>query len=158
MYGRILVPLDGSSLAEAALSHLNQVVGPATEVILLRVTEVGSGSVPVVASSPTTPLPPVAPAARPGGDKAFSDAEEYLEAKADLLRGHTRAVRCLVIGSADAASTIAEVAANEAVDLIIIASHGRSGVVRWVLGSVAAKLLRSTARPLLLVRPGQPTH
>lgn len=156
MYRRVLVPLDGSSLAEAALSHLNQVAGPETEVILLRVTEV-SDSVPLITGSPTIQAPPMV-MVRSGGDKAFSDAEEYLAAKADLLRGHTHAVRCLVIGSVDAAATIAEVATNEEADLIIMASHGRSGVVRWVLGSVANKVLSSTHRPLLLVRPGHPTH
>jgi len=52
-----------------------------------------------------------------------------------------------------AAETIAEFAKQNAIDLIAIATHGRSGVSRWVWGSVADKVLRSSQVPVLVIRP-----
>jgi nucleotide-binding universal stress UspA family protein len=49
------------------------------------------------------------------------------------------------------AEAILEVATSEAVDLIVIASHGRSGMTRWMLGSVAEKIARSAEVPVLIV-------
>ena len=55
----------------------------------------------------------------------------------------------------DVAETLANWAENNGVDLIIIASHGRSGVGRWVMGSVADRLLRSVCVPVMMIRaPG----
>lgn len=165
MYSKILVPLDGSSLAEAALDHLHHVAGSESEVILLRVMEVTAEPVPVPSSAGLAPIPPViAPnpaateAAAAATTKAFSDAEDYLQSKATALRGSVRAVRPLVLGDSDVASAIASVAKDEQVDLILMSTHGRTGVVRWLLGSVAEKVVRSTHAPILLVRPGRPTE
>ena len=53
------------------------------------------------------------------------------------------------------ADSLADYAVNTDVDLIVIASHGRSGVSRWVMGSVAEKMVRSSSVPVLMVRaPG----
>jgi nucleotide-binding universal stress UspA family protein len=165
MYHKILVPLDGSALAEAALEHLRHVAGSESEVLLLRVMEVVAEPVPVPASAGLAPIPPViapslgtAEATAAARTKAFSDAEEYLESKANALRGSVRAVRTLVLGDADVASAIAGVAESEQVDLIVMSTHGRTGVVRWLLGSIAEKVVRSTHAPILLVRPGRPTE
>jgi len=60
-----------------------------------------------------------------------------------------------VVLSGRAAETLAEYATRNEVDLIVIATHGRSGVSRWVMGSVADRLLRSVNAPVLMVRaPG----
>ena len=162
MYRTILVPLDGSAFSEAALAHLPQVAGAETEVILLRVMERTAAPMPAPASTaaevPTPPTVTGAGAAGEATDKAFRDAEEFLEARADAVRGHVLAARVLVVGDADPAATIADVARTERVDLIAMATHGRSGVVRWLLGSVADTVLRSTQCPLLLIRPGPPTE
>jgi nucleotide-binding universal stress UspA family protein len=162
MYRTILVPLDGSAFSEAALAHLPEVAGAETEVILLRVMERTAAPMPAPASTAAeVPTPPASAGADTAGeapDKAFRDAEEYLEARADAVRGHVLAARTMVVGHADPAATIVDVARSERVDLVAMATHGRSGVARWLLGSVAETVLRSTHCPLLLIRPGLPTE
>jgi nucleotide-binding universal stress UspA family protein len=168
MYGKILVPLDGSPMAEAALAQVAQLAGPATEVLLLRVTEPASAGtlVPLVPNTsgvggpPMFPPPSLSqPSALPaveGAARARGEAQDYLESRAIDLRGGTASVRTLVLEDADAAAVIAGQATDEGADLIVMATHGRSGVSRWVLGSVADRVLHSTAVPLLLVRPSAP--
>jgi nucleotide-binding universal stress UspA family protein len=162
MYHKVLVPLDGSPLSETALDHLRHVAGADTEVILLRVMDVAERPSPVSASAEITPVPPVAPSPQAQAvvdeavSKHFVDAEEYLEARASHLHGHSRVVRPLVVGDTDPAAAIAGLAEQEQVGLILMSTHGRSGVVRWVLGSVAERVLRATHRPLLLIRPSRP--
>src|SRR5688572_19572044 len=103
MYHKILIPLDGSALSETALEHARNGIGPQTEVLLLRVLEVGGEPVPATASSEVTPTPLLAPGARTAEavgeaqSKAFLDTEEYLQAKAAAVRGHARATRALVL-------------------------------------------------------------
>lgn len=163
MYHKILVPLDGSPLSEAALDHVHQVAGSETEVLLLRVLDVATGTALVTASAEITPVPPLAASPQTvavldaAAAKAFQDAEEHLNAKALTLHGQVRATRSLVLGGGDPAAVIVDVAKNEQVDLILMSTHGHSGIVRWVVGSVAEKVLHATHCPLLLIRPGQPT-
>jgi nucleotide-binding universal stress UspA family protein len=59
-----------------------------------------------------------------------------------------------VVRGDDAATTIAQTAARLGVDQIVIASHGRSGITRALVGSVADRLLRATRKPVLVLRPG----
>jgi nucleotide-binding universal stress UspA family protein len=85
------------------------------------------------------------------------DAEEYVQAKAAAVHGQARTTRALELGDRDPAAAIARVACDEQVDLLVMASHGRSGVARLMLGSVAEQVLRATPVPVLLVRPARPT-
>jgi nucleotide-binding universal stress UspA family protein len=164
MYRKILVPLDGTPLSEAALEHLPHVAGAETEVLLLRVLEAGAAPAPAASPAESTPVPPLTPspgavaAADTAAAKAFADAEEHLEAKAAAVHGHVLATRTMVLGGADPGAVIAGVARDEQVDLIVMASHGRSGVARWVLGSVAERVLHSTHVPILLIRAGRPAE
>ena len=93
MYRKILIPLDGSSLSESALEHARNVIGPETEVLVLRVLEVGAEHMPATTSAEVTPIPPLVPDARTAAavddarSKAFLDAEEYVQAKAAAVRG-----------------------------------------------------------------------
>ena len=59
-----------------------------------------------------------------------------------------------------AADNLADFAAKNEVDLIIIATHGRSGISRWIWGSVADRILHSSSVPVLIVRPPgcEPKH
>jgi nucleotide-binding universal stress UspA family protein len=107
MYHKILVPLDGSPLSEAALEHVHQVAGRETEVLLVRVLDVVTAPAPVSASSEITPIPPLAASSQAmavmnaTAAKAFQDAEEHLNAKALALHGQVRATRSLVLGGGD---------------------------------------------------------
>ena len=153
MYRKIMVPLDGSQLAECALPHVEAITTgcKTANVVFVRVVE------PIQ-------LPARLPAQ---GEFGFQDkdrrqideqrkktAEAYLEKiiqKAAL--GETVPVYEVLEGSV--AETLAAWAEQNDVDLIIIASHGRSGVSRWVMGSVADRNLRSVCVPVMMIRaPG----
>jgi len=150
MYQKIMVPLDGSELAECVLPHLETFAKAqgVESVILVRVVEPFS-------------LTPVR------GDPDFTEeqieeidarnaavAKEYLRQLASRLDYGRVKIKTEVL-TGKAAETLADYAAKHGIDLIIMATHGRSGISRWVLGSVADRLLRSSHVPILMVRaPG----
>jgi nucleotide-binding universal stress UspA family protein len=148
MYRKILVPLDGSKLAECVLPHVEALAkaSQAQEVVFVRVVE---------------------PYRPPPSDYVVSDqeiarfdeeyravAEKYL--KELVNRVHLGAIQPrLEALRGRVAETLAEYANRNNVDLIIIATHGRSGISRWVWGSVADRVLRSSCVPILMIRaPG----
>ena len=142
MYRKMLVPLDGSELAECVLPHVKAIAagGGETQVILLRVVE---------------PLPAGTPPAvdfevvQKAGVKA---AEGYLaRVKAQLNKEGLNVETKVLTGRP--AETIIDFVRRDKVDLIAIATHGRSGIKRWVFGSVADRLIRSSSVPVLLIRP-----
>jgi nucleotide-binding universal stress UspA family protein len=139
----ILIPLDGSKLAES-------VIDPATEVA--RATGARITLVHVV---PTPEMSgwPVLPALRERPVPKLDGAIAYLEGIADELRGEGLDVRTHAMHGAHAAVTIAGVAESLNADVIALATHGRGGLKRAFLGSVADKLLRSSTLPLLVMRP-----
>jgi len=79
-------------------------------------------------------------------------ANEYLPKVQSQLISEGFNVR-LEVSLGKAAETIIEFAQQNAVDIIAIATHGRSGISRWAFGSVADKLVRSSPIPILIVRP-----
>jgi nucleotide-binding universal stress UspA family protein len=147
---RILVPLDGSPLALAALPaaaelaavlradlHLLRVVEPPAS---LRVWDYTSPAFDPAAEAPADPAADVA------------GATKYLEGVAATLRARGHAVRFSAeVGLV--APTIAAVAEEQHASAIVMATHGRGGVARVVLGSVATGVLQRAGVPLLLVRP-----
>ncbi len=150
MYQKIMVPLDGSELAECVLPHAEAIAKGcnARNVIFVRVAE---------------PID-----IRGGLGYAFSDedrkrintehkaaAEKYLDQLVSRVSYDGVDVQSEVITGKAATDSIADYAIKNAVDLIIIATHGRSGISRWVWGSVADRILRSSCVPVLMVRaPG----
>jgi nucleotide-binding universal stress UspA family protein len=169
MFARVLVPLDGSALAEAALEKLPNLVGPQTEVILLRVVEPSRGSRRVSAvPSPIGILSPRSLDQGPTNDPDLetalpedtpphiNEAVRYLDGKAIALRHGGTRVQTLVLEESAVGQAIVDVAQGESVDLIVMSTHGRSGVARWVLGSVADRVLHATDIPITLVRPSRP--
>jgi len=135
---KILVPLDGSSLAEAALWKAVDLGGAdGAAYSLLRAAEAHTlpGADPVEAQV-----------------SAVREAEEYLEGVARRLRERgVRAVETHVWYGAPAGA-IAEAAKVQKVDMIVMSTHGRSGLGRLILGSVAESVLRGTTTPILVVR------
>jgi nucleotide-binding universal stress UspA family protein len=122
----ILIPLDGSPLAE-------QVLGPALD--LARVMEARCSLLRVVK------LP----------EKA--QAEAYLVRLAGGLREQGLEVRTRVVVARHPAEAIVQEALAQGSNLIALATHGRHGLKRLLLGSVAEKLLRAAASPVLVYRP-----
>jgi len=151
MYKKIVVPLDGSELAECVFPHLETIAKgcQSPEVIVVRTVE--PLTVPYGREvAQFTSLEQV---------EAFEthqkvDAEKYLkEVVARLKKNGVNARAEVVYGKA--VESLSDYVTKNDVDLVIIATHGRSGISRWVWGSVADRLLRSLCVPVLMVRaPG----
>ncbi len=150
MYKHILVPLDGSRLSEAAVSHAETLAkGCGTlDITLLRVVERTEGYRKVVDRSQKSEEKVITePVSR-----RERDAGAYINRVAEKLSGQGLAVYPkLVIG--DAAQAILYHAEHSPCEIIVMASHGRSGLGRWALGSVADKVVRASTVPVLLVGP-----
>ena len=150
MYRKILVPLDGSKLAECVLPHVEALAkgSQVQEVFFVRVHEpfrMPSGGADMVLSEEEI-------ARIDSEHKAAS--EKYLRELVGRLRLDGVQPRWELL-TGPVAESLAEYATKNKMDLIIIATHGRSGVSRWVWGSVADRILRSSCVPVLMVRaPG----
>jgi nucleotide-binding universal stress UspA family protein len=148
MYKKILVPLDGSELAECVLPHLNAFIKGfhISDVILMRVVE------PEIPYQGEYPIDSDVLAKRESEMKSI--AKEYLDKIVNRLKHEGTALHVEVIVGR-VVESLADYTMNNDVDLILIATHGHSGVTRWVRGSVADKILRSANVPILMVRaPG----
>ena len=149
MYKKILVPLDGSDLAECVLPHVESIAKGCgvEEVIFLRVAEPsrqvcafdGCISQEIINSVDAD---------------SKAAAENYLSQLVKGTRYDGVSVKPEVITGTPAES-IADYVTKNSIDLIVIATHGRSGISRWAWGSVADRVLRSACVPVLMVRaPG----
>ena len=149
MFERILVPLDGSARAEHAIPVAARLVrASGGVVVLLRVAGLPSAFAPYPAGDPWTVQKII--------DADVAEAQDYVESVANLYRLKSVRVETEVIVGA-AATTILSVAGAGRFDLIVLCSHGRSGMRRWMLGSVAEKVARYAPVPVLLLRDGGPT-
>jgi nucleotide-binding universal stress UspA family protein len=147
MLRHILIPLDGSPLAEQILEPavaLGRVMN--ADYLLLRAVEplllvghdaLGYGVVPDLGD--------------PG--QQTDEAQIYLDRVADRLREKGLRVRTRVLAGSVAASAILDEANGQAASLIALATHGRHGLARLLLGSVADKVIRGAAIPILTIRP-----
>jgi len=143
MYSKILVPLDGSALSERALTHAEKIAkGTGAELILMQVIGI-----------PLADAPEAGPAEEEKVFKAEVDcARAYLESAADRIRPAGLSVRS-VVARGDADSEILGFAHRENVDILVMSTHGRSGLSKLLMGSVAQKVMLTTKRPVLLVKP-----
>ncbi len=143
----ILVALDGSELAEQSLDWAIQIAKPAdASLTLVRTT-----APPIPFTSPY--MPHAIETTQSTLDAAREQAEAYLAGVAEELREQGLNVETEVLAGTYAAHGILNYVKNNAVDLIAIASHGRTGLSRAFLGSVSDKILRAATVPVLLVRP-----
>lgn len=147
MYKKILVPLDGSKLAECVLPHVQTLAQGSNvkEIVFVRVVEpfYPRGEF-VIEESQQKKIE--------AGHKAA--AKDYLKKlTAELKYNGIKISYDVLFGFV--AETLAEYVNKNQIDLIVIATHGRSGVSRWVWGSVADRILRSSCVPVMMVRaPG----
>ena len=144
MYKAILVPLDGSKRAEAILPHVEELAkSNAAKVIFLHVIE----------SKPFIIGPEFAYVDKYQEmlDQLSEESEKYLNGlRGKFSEKQIKADICLSHGSV--VEEIIRAANQEGVDLIAIASHGRTGLAKAFYGSVAAGVLHRIDRPLLLIR------
>ena len=146
MYKTMLVPLDGSELAEVVLPYAKELAGRLDlELLLLHVCEPHSSESQFMCQAYIERAAEIVKmqsrevqtktGATPGG--------KAVEARGEVVTGHP-------------AEEIIRYASENNTDLILVATHGRSGVKRWVLGSVADKVLRASEVPIWLVRAAIP--
>jgi len=144
-YKRIIVPLDGSSLAERSLpTALALAELEHAELTLLRV-------VPVAKSIPAGELhATIEPAARASD---VEEAEHYLAGMRIRLADHHVRVRSAVVVAEDVSGAITGFAQANDGDLIAIATHGRGGIARAILGSVADRVMSEGVLSALIIHP-----
>lgn len=148
MFEHLLVPLDGSARAERAIPVAARLARASGGVlVLLRVVSWPPLLVPYPAPDPGT-MQAVIEAER-------AEAEDYLEGLThrSSLAG-VRTETLVAVGQASAA--ILALAETQRSDLIVLCSHGYTGLKRWVLGSVAGQVARYAPVPVLLLREGGP--
>jgi nucleotide-binding universal stress UspA family protein len=141
MYKRILVPLDGSELAKKALDHAEKLAETfGAEIILLQVVPF----MPIY-GAPELMTPFIV------DEKQKEVAERYLTNLSEELKKRGFKATATVKTGQQVAVEIIDFVKESGVDLIVMCTHGRSGITRWVLGSVAHKVLTRAETPILLV-------
>ncbi|MAT98626.1 MAG: hypothetical protein CL608_15900 [Anaerolineaceae bacterium] len=144
MFQHLLIPLDGSDLSERALpSALAIATAFGSRIALLRVV-----LMPYVVGGHGNDLtePYVVFL-----ENRYREAEAYIDEKVASLQRNGYQVYGLVLQGESVANVVLEAADRFAVDAIVMGTHGRSGLSRWLLGSVADKVLRCSKLPVLLV-------
>ena len=150
MYHKVMVPLDGSELAECGLPHVKAIATgcEVEDVVFVSVLEpirLPASEVSGVFSDEDL---------RRMSSEQKASAEDYLNQQVKRLKYKGANLRTQVL-EGKAAESLAEYANKNGFDLVVISTHGRSGISRWVLGSVADRILRSACVPVLMVRaPG----
>ena len=144
MYQTVLVPLDGSKRAETILPHVEELARQShAKVVFLEVLEPNAAMV--------TPYDMVPYIDAEALEQRKAEATTYLAGMVGEMREKGIEAK-KVVEQGPIVRTILDVAERENADLIAMASHGRSGLARVFYGSVAAGVLQSADRPLLIVR------
>jgi nucleotide-binding universal stress UspA family protein len=144
VYHSLLVPLDGSPIANAALKHA---------ILLAKICKANLTLVCVYDSFPITAI-----GARNGSAlvehlaAAKSSAGITIESGRSMVEAAGLQADGLVVESAKAWRGILDTAQSQATDLIVMGSHGRNGIDKLLMGSVAQKILQRTHLPVLIVR------
>ena len=151
MLKHVLVPLDGSALSEEALYHAEEILMPKGKFTLLSVIESPTDYDYSLVDIPSSVIL----------GRQYNEAEyqniytrvaTYLERKAQKLIEKGYVVEYLV-ERGNPANLIHETAAQRKVDVIVMTTHGRSGLSRWIFGSVTQKVISQMECPVLVI-PG----
>lgn len=152
MYQHVMIPMDGSKLSECVLPHLEMMAKTCKipQVTLIHVVT----PVRYFDSFNYTGMDPVIPVEQMKSieENNAQDAKSYLGEKVKQLEAKGITAKAVVI-TGFANEVINNYAKENKVDMIIIATHGRSGISRWFWGSTAEKILRTSKIPVLMIRP-----
>ena len=145
MLKKILLPLDGSPLAEKALPYAKALADMfEAELVIARVVH---------------PLPIIADYGMATYEAVIAveqeEAQKYLRQLQEQLAGFRPPVRTVALHNLAVAEAIIDLACREGVELIVMSTHGRSGFSRWIHGSVATKVLQQAPCPVFLVRASE---
>ena len=151
MFKRVLICLDGSELAEQILPYVKeQAKSFKSEVVLLHVTPEAVIVPPGIPGAPGYPIQTGAMVKEMGEE--MIKAQEYLDRIALSFQDVGLKTKRVVLEGA-AGESIVKYAGEHKIGLIAIATHGRSGVGRAILGSVADFVIRESGLPVLMIRP-----
>jgi nucleotide-binding universal stress UspA family protein len=146
MYKKVLVPLDGSELAECALNHAETMVkeGFAGEITLFKVVKVDSRWDELYAHNfDITAMK----------EALFASGREYLTKIESRLKSEGIKVNTVFLAANSPANKITEYAQENGMELIIMGTHGYTGLKKLIMGSVAFGVISSSSIPVLLIRP-----
>ncbi|HTK10702.1 MAG TPA: universal stress protein [Ktedonobacteraceae bacterium] len=150
MFQRILVPLDGSSLAEQALpvaARLAHACGGT--IILLNVVDISPMYVSYGVMQPIIMQDEI--------DRCLANARTYIDglpSRSDLVGVH---IKKQVVPGNPAVVILSEIE-EQNIDLVVMSSHGNTGLKRWFLGSIAEKVMRHSSVPVFILRDGKPLN
>ncbi len=148
MYKKVLLPLDGSELAECALNHVKNLIkdGCVGEVTLLNVVNFNISWTELGYSSYGTHVEKIR-------SELLLSAKKYLAQVESQFASEGFKVKTEVLTASMPAHTITEYARKEGMDLIVVATHGYTGFKKMMLGSVAFGVLNQSHVPVLVIRP-----
>jgi nucleotide-binding universal stress UspA family protein len=143
VYKKILVALDGSTVAEEVLPYVEDISGKmGSEIVLIRVAEP-----PMAIEDQVRVITTVDQEM----ESILAENNQYLSRVAFRFKSKGVETQTMV-KFGDPAEQIVDYAAEIGADLIAMCTHGRSGIARWVYGSVADRVLRASSVPVLLIR------
>ena len=144
-YKKILVPWDGSGWGRRAIPHAVDIAqANESELVILYVFR-----------PPGTEYADQLSLAGQEGQiqQLRNSVEQSLMGVANELRNQGITVSTLILESTGVASAICDFVGEEAIDLVVMSTHGRTGIARFLFGSVAAKVMEGVKVPVLLVHP-----
>ena len=157
-YRKILLTHDSSELADTAITHAAEIARAtgASVLVLHAVDSVADAMVQMTAGSTWGATEATVQVAEQAVAAQRDEAEQTLERVATALRAAGVVNVSTLVVEGDAGTAIVDTAQREACDVIVMATHGRSGIVRTLLGSVADHVVRHAGCAVLLCRPPQP--
>lgn len=145
---RVLVPLDGSEAAESALPYVEQLARKlALDIVLVRVVNIAGGFAPYMDGYPNKGYAGLE-------SDIEADATKYLHGIAKGLNSRGLKVEWKILMGVTAQSIIG-LARETSQDIIVLTTRGRSGITRWIIGSVAEALVRASGDPVLVIPPAK---
>lgn len=145
MYSKILVPLDGSQIAECVIPHITT-IARSTSALVELISVVEPVDIPTrgkIALSEDD--------LKAINSEAKKEAHDYLSNIAQRLDRDGVKARLVIMTGKPAESLVDYIDSND-IDLVIMATHGRSGLTKWFFGSIAEKIMRAVEIPVLLVK------
>ena len=147
---KILIPLDGSEIGEAALPYVEELVSklsPRVKVELTLLQVVSLQTHYVAAGEVVAPITYTEKEI----EQIQQQARDYLNTVGEGMRSKKVSVK-IRVGIGNTADEIIKAADEINVDLIAMSTHGRHGISRWAFGSVTDKVLHGSHKPILVVR------
>jgi nucleotide-binding universal stress UspA family protein len=160
MLKHLLLPLDGSELAEKALEYVDKLVGSGSKITLLMAIDPPEAMAYSTYGAQVATAGPVIEQSLLNysavAENMMDHGKNYLAKKTEALQKAGYTVQTL-IDYGYAADMIIDTAEKEQVDAIVICTHGRSGLSRWILGSVTQKILGAAVCPVFVIPPDRNT-